>query len=102
MENLTEENFKAYMKKDKVVIDFWADWCGPCKTLGPVFEELSKEIKTVHFAKVNVDDSGNLASEQGVRGMPTLILFKNGEEVDRIVGFNSKESLKRKIEDAFD
>lgn len=102
MENLTEKNFKEFIKKENTIIDFWADWCGPCKMLGPVFEELSKEIKHVHFAKVNVDEQADLTAENGVRGMPTLVLFKNGEEVDRIVGFSSKESLKRKIIDAFE
>ncbi len=102
MENLTAKNFNEHIKQNNVVIDFWADWCGPCKMLSPVFEELSKEIKTVHFAKVNVDESSEIASEHGVRGMPTLVFFKNGEEIDRVVGFSSKESLKRKIIDAFE
>lgn len=102
MENLTAANIKQFLKKENVVIDFWADWCGPCKQLGPIFEELSHEIKDVHFAKVNVDDSGDVASEYGVRGMPTLLLFKEGEEVARIVGFSPKEQLRRKIADAFE
>lgn len=102
MENLTAKNIKDFMKKENVVIDFWAEWCGPCKMLGPIFEELSKEIKTVNFAKVNVDESAEIASEYSVRSMPTLVIFKNGEEIARIVGFSSKDSLKRKITDAFD
>jgi thioredoxin 1 len=102
MENLTAKNFKEHIKKENVIVDFWADWCGPCKMLSPIFEELSKEIKNVNFAKVNVDESADVAAENGVRGMPTLVLFKNGEEIDRIVGFSSKESLKRKIVDAFE
>jgi thioredoxin 1 len=102
MENVTETNFKEIMKKENVIIDFWADWCGPCKMLAPVFEELSNEIKTVHFAKVNVDEQSDLTSQNGVRGMPTLVFYKRGEEVDRVVGFSSKESLRRKILDAFD
>ncbi|MFA6073746.1 MAG: thioredoxin [Candidatus Woesearchaeota archaeon] len=102
MENLTAKNFKEQIAKGNTIVDFWAEWCGPCKMLGPIFEELSKEIKNVKFAKVNIDDSQEIASEHAVRGIPTMILFKNGEEIDRIVGLNSKDALKRKIENAFE
>lgn len=101
MEHLTTDNFKDKTSKGKVIVDFWAEWCGPCKMLGPIFEELSKEMKGITFAKVNVDEDGDLAGEAGVRGIPTLILYKDGEEAGRIVGMLPKEALKQKIESTF-
>ena len=101
MKNLNGEELKDFISKGGVIVDFWAPWCGPCQMLGPVFEELSREIKNVNFAKVNIDDDGESAMELGVRGVPTLILFKDGEEVDRIVGFLPKDVLKTKIEETF-
>ena len=101
MKELTENSFETETKKGNVIVDFWAEWCGPCKMLGPVFEELSNEIKNVDFAKVNVDNNGELSGSAGVKGIPTLILYKDGKEIDRIVGALSKEALKQKIESTF-
>ena len=101
MKNLSKENFKDEIGNGKTIVDFWAAWCGPCKQLGPIFEELSAEIDGVEFAKVNVDEHGEVAQEFQVRGIPTMVLFEDGKEIDRIVGFVPKESLKDKIEKAF-
>jgi len=96
---VSESNFEQeVLKSDKpVVIDFWAPWCSPCKMIAPVFEKLSHEMKNVKFAKINVDDNTNLAQQQGVMGIPCMIVYKNGEEVDRIVGFQDEVSLKKKL-----
>lgn len=98
MLELTESNFSKETKDKTIVIDFWAEWCGPCKAMAPVFEELSKELKNVTFAKVNVDNNQEIASKFNVMGIPTFIILKNGKEVDRIVGSNPKSVLKSKIE----
>ena len=94
---------KIRMKKNHNFIanDFLVHNCGPCRMLGPIFEEVSEEIKDVSFGKVNADEGAELAAEYGVQGIPCIILFKDGEEVDRIVGFVSKEELKNKIEEIF-
>ena len=77
-----------------VVVDFWAEWCGPCKQIGPALEELSSEMEgKVTIAKVNIDDSPNAPSKYGVRGIPTLLLFKDGEVVDKKVGAAPKRDI---------
>ena len=84
-----------------VVVDFWAEWCGPCKQIGPALEEISSEMgDKVRIAKVNIDDNPNAPSRFGVRGIPTLLIFKDGELVDRKVGADSKRGIESWINGA--
>ena len=77
-----------------VLVDFYADWCGPCKTIGPIVEDLAGDYEgRVDVRKVDVDDNSNLTSHFGIRGIPTLMLFKNGEPVETVVGVTSKTEL---------
>ncbi len=102
MLQITEQNFEKEVVKHKgfIMIDFWAEWCGPCKRAAPVFEELSKEMKSIKFIKVNVEEHPELASSLGVMAIPTFIIYKDGKEIDRLSGFDSKESFKSNIEKA--
>ncbi len=86
---LTTENFEQHLRKNDipVIIDFWAPWCGPCKMMGPNFEQAAHNFKAkVRFAKVNTEDQQSLGAHFNIRSIPTLILFKNAKEVDRISG----------------
>lgn len=87
--------------KGTVLVDFWATWCGPCKMLGPVIEELAKEFdgKAV-IGKVNIDDEQELAVKYGIMSIPTVVVFKDGKEVNRLVGLQSKQVLSRMVENA--
>ena len=76
-----------------VVVDFWAEWCGPCKMIAPSLEEISNEMDNVRIAKVNIDENPDIAAQYGVRSIPTLMLFKNGEHADTMVGAQSKSKL---------
>lgn len=90
---LTEQSDKL------VLVDFWAQWCGPCKTLGPVLEEISNENQKVQIAKVNVDDFKELAANYGIRSIPTMLLFKNGQVQSTLVGNLPKSEILKKIEE---
>jgi thioredoxin 1 len=93
---VTDQSFETdVLKSDSLVlVDFWAEWCGPCRALGPKLEEIATEMKDkVQIVKMNVDENPNMPAKYGVRGIPTMILFKNGERVDQIVGNHPKENI---------
>jgi thioredoxin 1 len=91
---VTNENFKEIKdSKYTVLIDFYADWCGPCRMLGPVLDEIANEKSDIAIGKVNVDNDRELANSFGIRSIPTMIIFKNGVEVDRMVGFFNKDNI---------
>ncbi|MBK6484451.1 MAG: thioredoxin [Chitinophagales bacterium] len=97
---LTDSNFKETVleKNNVALVDFWAEWCGPCRMIGPVVEELSNEYagKAV-IGKVNVDDNPETAMQYGIRSIPTILFFKNGQLVDKQVGVVSKSVLEAKL-----
>ncbi|MCC3380568.1 thioredoxin [Paenibacillus farraposensis] len=95
---LTKETFHGQIQTGVTLVDFWAPWCGPCKIQLPIVEELANELKgEATLAKVNVDDETELASQFGIRSIPTLLLFKDGKLADTMVGVNQKHILKEKI-----
>ncbi|MBD3397578.1 thioredoxin [Candidatus Micrarchaeota archaeon] len=99
VEHLNGETFDSYVAEGTVLVDFWAEWCGPCRMLGPIFEELSNEIEGVKFAKLDISANEAVAQKFGVMSIPTIILFKNGEEAGRMTGAVPKEHLKQWVEE---
>ncbi len=93
LKKLNAMNFKSEIASGVALVDFYADWCGPCKMLAPIIEQVANEVSDITVGKVNVDESGELAAEFGISSIPTMIIFKDGVEVKRLVGFKPKDAL---------
>lgn len=98
--SINEANFNEVINSDKpVVVDFWAPWCGPCKMLGPIMEEISKDLEgKAIVAKLNVDENQRLAAQYNVSSIPTVLTFKNGKVIDQFVGFMPKDAIVSKLQ----
>ncbi len=98
---LDEKNFKKEISTSKglIIVDFYADWCNPCRMLKPVFEELSKDpgLQNIRFGTVDTEKSPEIAESNNVQGIPCMIIYKDGKEHNRIVGFSTKDALRKKI-----
>jgi thioredoxin 1 len=100
---LTDSNFDPEVIKSgtPVLVDFWAEWCGPCKMVAPILDELATEYNgKLKIGKVNIDDYQSLAGQYGIRAIPTLLIFKQGQVVDQVVGLKSKKDFKLKLDRA--
>lgn len=100
---LTDSNFsqEVIQSPAPVLVDFWAEWCGPCKMVAPILDELAGEYSgKVKIGKVNIDEHQGLAAQHGIRAIPTLLLFKNGQVQEQIVGLRSKRDLKSSLDKA--
>jgi thioredoxin 1 len=97
VKEIKENEFKEAIKEGKVLVDCYADWCGPCRMLSPVVDELSEELKDMKFYKLNIDDAEEVATEYGVMSIPNLLVFENGKLKNQLVGFRTKDELKKDL-----
>jgi thioredoxin 1 len=100
---ITDSTFESDVLKSgqPVLVDFWAEWCGPCKMLGPIVDRIADaNTSKITVAKMNVDDNQDTPQKYGIQGIPTLLLFKDGEVVSQMVGFQSQENIQRNIDEA--
>ena len=97
MEIINSSNFNEITSKGIVLVDFFANWCGPCKMLAPVLEETANEMKNVTFVKVDVDQEPGLAGKYGIQAIPHMVIFKEGKAVDSITGFVGKDVIVEKL-----
>ncbi|MBE6069416.1 MAG: thioredoxin [Clostridium lundense] len=104
VKEIKDNNFQdEVLKSDSItVVDFWAPWCGPCKMLGPVIDEISQELKNkAKFVKINVDENPTVSSQYRIESIPTVLVFKGGKIVENLVGFRPKQAIKMAIERNF-
>lgn len=96
--NITDSNYKEFTSTDVSLVDIWAPWCGPCKAIAPIIEELSTEYNNVKIGKLNADENSEITKELGIRSIPTILIYKNGSIVEKHVGSASKSQLKTLID----
>ncbi len=97
VKEIKDTEYEKVIEKGKVVIDCYAPWCGPCKMISPIIDNLSEEIKDVNFFKINVDDAEKITSDYDIMSIPTILIFENGKLKDKVVGFKSKSELEELI-----
>ena len=101
MKITNSEEFKNIKDSGKIVVDFYADWCGPCKMLGPILEEVSENYQDIKFVKINVDENEELAAEFGIMSIPAVFMLKDGNIVNKFLGAKSKKAVEEEVERAF-
>jgi thioredoxin 1 len=96
---LTDDNFESFVKNGVSVVDFWADWCAPCKVQGPIINELAEEIKDrANIGKLDIEKNRSIARKYGIQNIPTILIFKNGEPVHKLVGVKPKPALMKALQ----